>query len=172
MKQITLIFIWLFISACGVSIKSVVDNSYSKGPYKNTLIIIPYENNVTDNFATALKENLEHLFKSESRRVEIFLVEKKQDELKLNSNNEIDTKINESINNDYKDLIVIFRPTKLSFYNSGLQSATYIIVAIDAQSKKEIWKAEFDSSSSFGPTLFAKKSAVTIYEKLKTDNIL
>jgi hypothetical protein len=96
----------------------------------------------------------------------------KPDELKLNSAADIDAKINAVIASDNKDLILIFSPTKMKFYNGGLQSATYLITGTDLETSKEVWKAEFTSTSSFGPSLFADKAATSIYDKLKADKVI
>jgi hypothetical protein len=160
------------LSSCGVKIKSVVDKSVSTNPYSNLLIVIPYENGVTKNFTNLMKEKIEEKFRADNRKVEILLVEQSRSELKLNSTADIDAKINAAISRDNKDLIVIFRPTKMQFYNGGLQSATYLLTGMDLKSRKEVWKAEFTSSSSFGPSLFADKAATSIYEKLKLDRVI
>ena len=171
-KQITLFLITILLTSCGVSIKSVVDSSAIEKPYENTLIVIPYEKGSTRNFSNKLKEKIELEFKAEQKRVEVFIFEKESNGLTLNANSGIDRKINDAILNDQKDLLLVFKPTNLQYHNGGLQSATYELVGIDTKSKKEVWKATFNSSSSFGPAMFAEKSAKTIFEKLKTDKIL
>jgi hypothetical protein len=160
------------VSSCGVEIKSVVDRSATRNSYSNPLIVIPYENGVTRNFTDLMKQRIEEKFRADNRKVEILLVEQSRGELKLNSTADIDAKINAAISSDNKDLIVIFKPTQMQFYNGGLQSATYMITATDLNSRKEVWKAQFTSSSSVGPSLFAKKAATTIYEKLKLDKVI
>ena len=172
MKKMLSFLLLISLSSCGVSIKSVVDDNVSKETHKNSLIIIPFEKFVTKNFVENFKEEIELLFKQNNKKVEIILFEKSKKELQLNENSEIDQQINSSINNDNKDLLIIFKPSNLSFYNGALQSLTYEIVAIDTKTKKEIWKAEFNSNSSFGPALFSKKSAKIIYDKLLIDKIL
>lgn len=160
------------LSSCGVQIKSVVDKSSFTNPYSNPLIVIPYENGVTRNFTDLMKQKIEEKFRADNRKVEILLVEQSRSDLKLNSSADIDAKINAAISSDNKDLILIFKPTKMQFYNGGLQSATYLITGTDLKSRREVWKAEFTSSSSFGPSLFADKAATSIYEKLKLDNVI
>jgi hypothetical protein len=171
-KKITLFLITILLTSCGVSIKSVVDNSLIDKPYNNPLIVIPYEKGSTRNFSNKLKENIEIEFQSEQKPVEIFIFEKTSTGLTLNANSGIDQKINNVIINDKKDLLLIFNPTNLQYYNGGLQSATYELVGIDTQTKKEVWKATFNSNSSFGPAMFAEKSAKIIFEKLKADKVL
>lgn len=172
MKKIVSLLLFASLYGCGVSIKSVVDNDATREIYKNSLIVIPSEKFVTKNFVENFKEEIEILFKQSNKKVEIVLFEKTKKELKLNENSETDQQISSLIEKDNKDLLIIFTPTNLSFYNGGLQSLTYEIVAIETKSKKEVWKAKFNSNSSFGPALFAKKSAKTIYDKLVTDKIL
>src|SRR5690606_37847505 len=106
--------------SCGVSIKSVVDNSLIDKPYNNPLIVIPYEKGSTRNFSNKLKENIEIEFQSEQKPVEIFIFEKTSTGLTLNANSGIDQKINNVIINDKKDLLLIFNPTNLQYYNGGL----------------------------------------------------
>jgi hypothetical protein len=171
-KQITFFLITILLTSCGVSIKSVVDSSAIEKPYDNPLIVIPYEKGSTRNFTNQLKEKIEIEFDVAKKPVEIFIFEKQNNGLTLNANSGIDKKINDAIINDQKDLLLIFKPTNLQYYNGGLQSATYELVGIDTQTKKEVWKATFNSSSSFGPAMFAVKSAKTIFEKLKTDKVL
>lgn len=170
-KYFLILLVTMLASACGVQIKSVVDHSITDS-YKNPLIVIPFENGVTRNFTSTLKQKIEEKFKAENRKIEILLVEQNRNELKLNSSTDINAKINSAISADSKDLILIFRPTKLQFYNGGLQSATYLITGTDVKTRKEIWKAEFTSSSSFGPSLFAEEASRTIYEKLKSDKVI
>ena len=172
MKKITFLFlITILFSSCGVSIKSVVDSSAIKEPYKNPLIVIPYEYS-TKNFSERLEEKLEEVFDENQQKIDIVLFERNKKELTLNEDNNLDQIISNSINKDNKDLLLIFRPTNLEYYNGGIQSATYELVGIDTKTKKEVWKASFNSSSSFGPALFAEKSAKKIYEKLKMDKVL
>jgi len=171
-KYLLTTLVLVTLTSCGVQIKSVVDKSTTTNPYANTLIVIPFEDGVTRNFASILKQKIEEKFRADNRKVEILLVEQSRSELKLNSTADIDAKINAAILRDNKDLILIFRPTKMQFYNGGLQSATYLITGMDLKSKREIWKAEFSSSSSFGPSLFADKAATSIYEKLKLDQVI
>lgn len=160
------------LSSCGVQIKSVVDKSVTTTPYSNPLIVIPYESGITKNFTSLLKQKIEEKFRTDNRKVEILLVEQSRSELKLNSTADINAKIDSAISSDNKDLILIFRPTKMQFYNGGLQSATYLITGTDLKSRREVWKAEFSSSSSFGPSLFADKVATSIYDKLKLDSVI
>lgn len=170
-KYFLVLFTTLLVSGCGVEIKSVVDNSSGNAPYKNPLIVIAY-NDDTKNFTNLLKQKIEDKFKVDKNRVEIITFARSKKELELNSSDDINDKINTAMMNDSKDLILFFNPTKLEFYNSGLQSATYVITGKDTKTRREVWKAEFTSSSSFGPSLFAEKAATKIYEKLKMDHII
>lgn len=171
-KQITLFLITLLLTSCGVSIKSVVDSSAIEKPYNNPLIVIPYEKGSTRNFSEKLKEKLGIEFSNANKKVEFLLVEQKSEKLTLNQNDDVNSKIDNAVRTDQKDIVFIFKPTNLSYYNGGLQSATYKLTGIDVITKKEVWKAEFNSSSSFGPAMFAEKSAQKIFEKLKTDKVL
>jgi hypothetical protein len=172
MKKYPLVLALFLVSSCGVQLKSVVDQSLDT-PYMNTLVVIPYENGITRNFSNVLKEKIAEKFAAANKKVEIILIEQaRKNELKLNNSADVNAKINSAIARDNKDLILIFRPTRMQFYNGGLQSATYLITGTDIKSKKEVWKAEFTSSSSFGPAMFAEKAATTIYDKLKMDGVI
>jgi hypothetical protein len=173
MKQyITVFLTFILLTSCGVSIDSVVDSAAIKEPYKNPLVVIPYEKYSTRNFSEKLEEKLQIEFDNHNKKVEFLLVERASEKLALNQNENVNSKINNAIIRDQKDIVLIFKPTNLSYYNGGLQSATYQLTGIDVATKKEVWKAEFNSSSSFGPALFAEKSAKVIYEKLKADKVL
>lgn len=171
-KLISIFLIAVLLTSCGVSIKSVVDSSAINEPYKNPLIVIPYEKYSTSNFSEKLKEKLEIEFNNENKKFEFLLVEQKSKKLALNQNDNVNSEIDNAIRTDQKDIVLIFKPTNLSYYNGGLQSATYELTGIDVLTKKEVWKATFNSNSSFGPALFAEKSAKIIFEKLKADKIL
>ncbi|WJJ97869.1 hypothetical protein [Algibacter luteus] len=171
-KLITLFLTSIILISCGVSIKSVVDSSAIKEPYSNPLIVIPFEKNSTRNFSEKLEEKLEIEFNNDNKKVEFLLVEQGSQKLALNQNDDVNSKIDNAVRTDQKDIVLIFKPTNLSYYNGGLQSATYQLTGIDVTTKKEVWKATFNSNSSFGPALFAEKSAKTIFEKLKTDKVL
>lgn len=161
----------LFIS-CTTTIKSVVDKDAIKHPYKNPLMVIPFEKGITLKFCDKLKERLEFYIKTDSTKVEIFLSEQKKKELALNNKSEIDEKINNAIQADNKDLIVIFKPTHYVFSNGSITSVTYEIAAIDVTTKKEVWKSELTSGGSFGIATLADKSAKLIYERLSGEGVL
>ena len=171
-KLITLSLITILLTSCGVSIQSVVDSSTIKEPYKNILIVIPYEKYSTGNFSEKLKEKLEIEFNNENKKVEFLLVEINNEKLTLNQNDNVNSKIDNAVQADKKDIVLIFRPTNLSYHNGALLSASYELTGIDVLTKREVWKATFNSNSSLGPALFAEKSARTIFEKLKADKIL
>ncbi len=163
--------ILLLVYGCVPPIKSVVDNDALATPFINPLIVIPFENNVTKNFTDILAKRLQEVFLEDQRRVEVITFETSSNKLALNSTTDIKTKINERIAEDQKDVVFVFQPTKLTYQNGMLQTATYIITGTDLRTKKEVWKAEFTSSSSYGPSLFAQKVARTIFEKMKADRL-
>ena len=148
----------------------MVDSNLEK-KYENPLLVIPYENQ-TLNFSNSLKRNLEEVFSINNQKVEVLLVKVGRGELTLNSNDATEVQINNSIVKDNKDLIIVFKPDQLQYYNGGLQSASYQLVGTDLQSKREVWKANFGSSGTFGPSTFAKASATKIYSQLKADGVL
>ncbi|WP_196887334.1 hypothetical protein [Aureivirga sp. CE67] len=171
-KLFTLFLISILFSSCGVTIDSVVDHSLFKKPYENSLIVIPYEKYSTKNFSRELQDNLKYEFKENNMKVDFILFEAKDESLSLNQDDYIEKQINRAIVEGEKDILFIFKPTNLDYVNGGLQSATYKLVGIDVKTKKEVWKAKFSSSSSFGPAMFAEKSAKTIFAKLKEDGVL
>lgn len=172
-KLLAILLIAVSFSSCGVSIQSVVDNSATKEPYSNPYIVIPYEKFATHNFSKQLKKKIEGEFALEQKKIEVYIFENtSNDQLTLNHTDGAEEHIGKTIASDQKDLLLIFTPTNLQYHNGGLQSATYELTGIDTKTKKEVWKARMVSSSSFGPAMFAEKSARKIYEKLKADKIL
>jgi hypothetical protein len=169
-KIFTLAIAILILSGCGVTLQSVVQTELAK-TYNNPLIIIPIEYR-TDYFANNLKRNFEEIFVMNNKKVEIFLIKISKEELALNSNDGNEIKINNAIAQDKKDLILVFKPVKLEYYSGSLQSASYQITGIDTDTKREVWKANFSSSGSFGPSTFAKTSVQKIFQKLRDDKIL
>jgi hypothetical protein len=169
-KIFTVAIAILMFSSCGVTLQSVVQTELAK-TYNNPLIVIPFEYQ-TEYFTNNLKRNFKEVFDLNNKKVEILLIEISKEELALNSNDGNEIKINNAIMQDKKDLILIFKPVKLQYYNGGLQSASYQITGIDLETKREVWKANFSSSGSFGPSTFAKTSVQKIYQKLKDDKIL
>jgi hypothetical protein len=171
MKAIALLFALLLLESCGVPLKSIVDNSSTRVPYENPLIVIPYQRE-TKHLAKKLKENFESLFALEQKKVDVYLLETRKGELKLNETDDSVTKINQTIQQDNKDLILVFKPTNLFFQNGGLASVTYQIVANDTRSAREVWKATFISRGTFGPASSSAKSSRSIYDRLKLDKVL
>jgi hypothetical protein len=169
-KYFTLVFAILILSSCGVTLESVVQTEVSK-KYDSPLIVIPFEYR-TGYFANKLKSNFEEIFAMNNIKVEILLVEISKEELALNSSNGNEIRINNAITQDKKDIVIIFKPVKLQYYNGELQSASYQITGIDCDTKREVWKANFSSSGSFGPSTFAKLSAQKIFQKLRDDKVL
>jgi len=162
----------LFLSACGVSLQSVVDSNLTQS-YKNPLLVIPYDNQKTFFFSANLKSHLEDVFSENNQKVQVILSEQPSPgELTLNTNTSPQDEINIAISEDHKDLLIIFQPVKLEYVNGGLVSATYQLVSTDIKTKKEVWKANYSSSGSFGPSTFGRPSAQKIYQKLKGDGVL
>ena len=173
MYRIAVIFLLcLILSNCGAKIESVVDRSVTDKTYENPLIVIFYKAYSTKNFTKKLKDKLEIEFTNDNQKVAFLLFEQKKDKLELNKSDDINADITQAVQRNQNDIVMIFRPIKLSYYNGGLNSATYELTGIDVLTKKEVWKAKLNSNSSFGPALFAEKSAQLIYEKLKSDKIL
>lgn len=162
----------LFFSSCGVTLKSIVEKDLPQS-YSNPLIVFPCVKS-TEIFAYKLKDHFEDIFNANGKKIEMYLFSTtpRKKELTLNEENVIDKEINERIQNGNKDLLILFKPIELFYYNSGLQSASYEITGIDVVTHKEVWKAEFKSTSSFGPSVFAKLGVKKIFEQLKKDQIL
>lgn len=170
-KQIILPLL-ILLSSCGVSIKSMVDHSSINQPFERPLIIILFEKKSTKNFSYKIKEKLKIEFDKKNIEAEFLLVESKNEELALNQNDVVNTMINKAIKTHQRDIVLIFRPTHLSYYNGKIGSITYEFTGIDATTQKEVWKAKFDSKSLFGPPFYPEKSSQIILEKLRIDNIL
>ncbi|MDP4208048.1 MAG: hypothetical protein Q8928_04455 [Bacteroidota bacterium] len=164
----------LLLSGCGVTLNSVVQKDLTK-TYKNTLVILPFEKHRTETFTDNLKRNLEETFTSNNQKIEVLLIEADdRDALKLNANDGNETLINNAVSRDKKDLVIFFKPVSLEYYNGyQLQAASYQLIGIDIETKKEVWKANFTSrGGSLGPSLFAKTSAQKIFQQIKADKIL
>lgn len=159
------------VMGCGVKIQSVVDRSLT-APYSNPLVLILYDVEEARNFSSLLKDKIGEVFKANNQIVQVSLVEQNSSQLKLNSVDEVDRKVSAAVALDNKDLVLILRPTRISMGDFGPVSSTYVISGTDLKSKREVWKAEFTTTSSFGPSLFAEKTALSIYKKLKSDRIL
>lgn len=170
-KIFALILLSIILTSCGVSIDSVVDKNLNRVYYK-PLIVIPYEPGATRNFSNKLKEKLEIILQEEGKKADFIIFPKENNTLELNQGDAINERIGRAIVNGDKDILLIFKPTHLQFMDGGLQSATYELVGIDVNTKKEIWKAKFNSSSSWGPALFAEKSAQVIFDKLREDRVM
>ena len=54
----------------------------------------------------------------------------------------------------------------------GRTHVNYSLTGIDVVTQKEVWKARFNTSSSFETNGLAKKAAQKILERLKTDKVL
>ncbi len=173
MKKIfTLILLSIFLTSCGVSIESVVDRSV-KQPFNHPLVIMLYDKDNLDVFTYKLRRELSAYFKNDEKQVRFILHENGNDKLTLNDrNSNIDSKINEAIVEGKRDLLLIFKPTNLSYTNGGLIAVNYQIIGINTHTKKEVWKANFDVNSSFGPSSATEKVAKAIFNKLKEDQIL
>ena len=171
-KNIILGVIILLLSSCGVTLQSVVDNNLTK-TYDNPLLVIPYEKHRTLNFSNNLKKNIEEIYSVNNEKVEVILIEQSSKaDLTLNSTNDGEMKINNAITEDGKDIIIVFKPLNLQYYNNALQSISYQLIGTDIETRREVWKANFSSSGSFGPSTFARASAQKIYQQLKDDRIL
>ena len=172
MRKSYLLVIAIFIlSSCGVTLQTFVQPDLTK-TYINPLILIPYEKHQTANFAKNLKGSFEEVFKINNQKLEVLLVETSKEYPSINSSYENENKINYAISNDEKDLIIVFKLTRLEYYKGGLQKASYQLTGIDLETQIEVWEASFSSSGLFGPSTFANSSAQKIFQKLKEDKIL
>lgn len=172
MKKNIILGVILLFSSCGVTLQSVVDNNLVK-TYDNPLFVILYEKNRTLNFTNNLKKNLEEIYSINNEKVELLLIEQSSKyDLTLNSIENVEMKINNAITKDGNDIVIVFIPVNLQYYNNTLHSITYQLVGTDIETKREVWKANFSSYGSFGPSTLAKASAQKIYRQLKIDRIL
>ncbi len=166
MKKITLLLVLFSLFGCGVQKDSVVDYTNKKKAYTNVIFVMPYRKFETRNYINNLKEELDKIFASNQKKVEIITYENEKEGLKLNQDSQIQETVNTKIKEDAKDLLLILRPTHLVFTDGALQDFEYEIVGIDTETKKEVWKGEFRVRGQFGPSTFLKKSAAGIYEEL------
>lgn len=169
-KIITLLLFASILTSCGVTINSVAEDSAHT--YSNPLVIIPYKKYGPKNFSNQLKKKIESHFRENETNVEVLVFQLPGNELKLNSENEIDEKIKATIADDEKDLLLVVQPTNLVYMNGTIQVADYQLSGLDTQTGNEVWKANFRSRSGLGPSLFANKTAKVIYKQLKEDKVL
>ncbi|RZJ71452.1 hypothetical protein [Flavobacterium sp.] len=172
MKKITPILFLLSLISCGVQKDSIVDYTNKKKSYTNVIFVMPYRKFETKNYINNLKEELDKIFASNQKKVEIITFENEKEGLKLNQDSQIQETINAKIKEDAKDLLLILRPTNMMFTDGALQDFEYEIVGIDTSTKKEVWKGEFRVRGQFGPSTFLKKSANGIYEELVGKSML
>ncbi|MFA0960623.1 hypothetical protein AB9P05_02325 [Roseivirga sp. BDSF3-8] len=162
----------LMLSGCGVQLQSVVDPHLSTS-YKRPLIVIPFESGRTVTFSNSLKRHLEDVFSQNQQEVDVLLISAdRRDELALNVEDDRDKKIANAIVEGGKDLVIFFKPEQLEYYNGTLQTASYQLIGIDTGTNREVWKANYSSSGSFGPSIFARASAEKIFKQLLDDNII
>lgn len=174
MKKLLLLLIApLLLTGCAVQLESVVDNSLIKQPYKNPLVVIPYEDYSIKEFSNNLKDDLETTFKGNQRKIEVLAIELIGTSLTLNANKRIDQEVQKSMSNDPKDLLLVFQPTNIEFSEGGYRVFTYQITGIDTSTKKEVWKANFTATRGhLGAGKMAEQSARKIYERLVTDKVI
>lgn len=129
---------------------------------------------MTQNFVIKIKEKLEKKFQENQTKVTFVLFERQEKELQLNNHTDYNAMINENLKKEYKDLILVFRPTVYGLNNTGggLNYVNYEITGIDTKTQKEVWKSKFMSQSGFGPAFVAEDTANSIIKKLKSDKII
>jgi hypothetical protein len=168
----TFLFILAVMAGCAPSIKSISGEEVGKKIYSNPIIIIPYVNEAAKNHSARLKENLEALFHTDGRKVEVVTFLQKQESLILNDTSEIYSRLDKRVKEDMKDLILVFRTKSMKVYQGGLLAMTYMVAATDAVTHKEIWKAECVNENFYSAADFGKKTAAVVYGKLKSDKVL
>ena len=143
--------------------------------YTNPLMIIPYEKGISRNFVQELQRNIVEVFKSDKRKLEVFVYEhsdrKKDNEKQEQTDVEVNEKINTATQNGH-DLLILFQPVNYHLNNGSLYSVTYDLVGVDPANDLVVWKISLQVSSSFGPTVFVDKAAKDILAKLKEDHLL
>lgn len=163
----------LFLStSCAVQIESVVDNSLIKQPYSDPLIVIPFGDSNIKDLSNGLRETLEVKFGAEQRSVEIIAIELAGNSLTLNASRAMEEKIKYAVSNGQKDLLLVFQATEIEFGPGGYRLYTYELTGVDARTKKEVWKGNFQVGRGFGGAEMAEKVAEALYAKLKTDEVL
>lgn len=171
-KYILLFLIPLLFPSCAVQIKSVVDSSLIKQPYSEPLIVIPFGDYNIKDLSNGLKKTLEVQFGAEQRSVEILTIELAGNSLTLNANRAMEEKIKDAVSNGQKDLLLVFQATEIEYGPGGYRLYTYELTGVDARTKKEVWKANFQVANGFGGEKMAEKLAEAVYAKLKTDKVL
>lgn len=172
MKKISFLVAVVILAGCTSTINSVVDPSYSPKKPENPMIAIIYEYGPNYSFSNRLKKKLEQYFYEDQRKIEIFLVENKKHELKIEANNETADIIETIIQEGDNDLAIIVKPTFLYFKRYSFKGAEYEISAIQTKTNKVIWRSEFDFQTFLGSYTVVEKVANQIYSTLKSDHVL
>lgn len=169
MNRIVLFLCIAILGGC-VSIDSVANRNLHK-KFSNPLIVIPFEYR-TRKIARNLKDELEEVFADNKMNVKVLTLQTEASKLELNSSSKDQETLNDEVYKNSRDLVIFFKPNEIYYVNGGMQTATYILIATDVSTGKEVWKANYKAQGGFGPASLARKSAKLIFQKLKADHIL
>jgi hypothetical protein len=172
LSSLLVFLVFTLFTNCSNSIKTIVDRNELKQPFKNPLMVILYNPEITKNFCVKLKERFEVYLQQDSKKADFILVKIHKKELALNETDSTNIKIDQSIQNNNTDVVIIFKPTHYTFDNGGLGEISYLITAIDVKSKKEVWKATLTSTSSFGMNGVTEKTATLVYGRLVGEAVI
>ena len=159
-------------TSCSSTINTVIDRNELKQPFKNPLMVILYNPEITKSFCEKLKEKFETYLQQDSKKADFILVKIHKKELALNDTDSTAFKVEQSIQNNNSDVVIIFKPTHYTFENGGLGEISYLITAIDVATKKEVWKATLTSKSSFGMNGVTDKTATLVYGRLVGEGVI
>lgn len=164
------VMLLLMLISCGVKMESIVDENLTKR-YQKPLLVIPYQQDLSG-FVAKLKRKIEGTFAQSNQEVKVLGFLQAERGLALNEESKADRMISEAVAVNKNDLVIIFQPGKFEFSNGALQVAAYQLVGMDVQSKKEVWKANFKVTGTFGAGTMAKTAAEKIYLQMKKDRII
>jgi hypothetical protein len=172
LSSLMVFLIFALFTNCSSTINTVVDRNELKQPFKNALMVILYNPEITKNFCEKLKERFEVFLQQDSKKADFILVKIHKKELALNETDSTGIKVDQSIQNNNNDVVIIFKPTHYTFGNNGLGEISYLITAIDVKTKKEVWKATLTSTSSFGMNGVTDKTATLVYGRLVGEGVI
>ena len=174
LSSLALAFLCVLSFSCSTSINAVVDHSKFAHPYSAPLAVLPYQAGPLQPLSEKLGNVLSKLVATDNKKMDLLLLERHEQELKLNSHDDVNEKINDAVKINQNDVVLFFKPTRLEMGNGGFSDIKYLVTAIDAGTGNEVWKAEFHwSGGSFaGPGVIAESICKSLYGRLEGDGVL
>ncbi len=171
---VALAFFCVLIFGCSSSIKSVVDHSNIAHPYHAPLAVLPCKSGPLLRLSEKIGNALTKLLTTDSNKMDLLILERREQELTLNSKDDVNQKITDAVKSNQNDVVLVFKPTHLDMYNGAFVGVKYLVTAIDVSTDKEVWKAEINWSggSLAGVGAIAESVSKTLYGRLVGDGVL